>query len=286
MFCFTSSFAFLLKNKDVFHLFIAWPNSASYCPRISIRHWHYSTDALQNSKLSSANNRWKMHTLFGQDNTPWISLFSVALLIILDKPSAHNKNRYGDNESPYFIPLDGWTKPLGSPFINIEYDAVHTVSIAKFTHLPSNPNFIIICLRKLHSTLSYALLISSFTAIWPFLPLLLLCILCNNSKAIVVLSVISLSSTKALWASDITFGKIIFNLFAITFEMILATTFSKLIGRKSDIYNGSFFFGISTICVKFILFSIWPEWRTDSTTLWHQHPLYAKMFGRKNGTYH
>ena len=198
MFYFTSSLVFLLKNKAVFCLFITWPDPASYWPRISIRHWHSSTDASQNRKLSSTNNRWDIHTPFGQDNTPRISLFSIALIIFPEKPSTHNKNRYGDRGSPYFIPRDGWTKPLGSPFIKIEYDAVHTVSIAKFTHLPSNPNFSIICLRKLHSILSYALLMSSFTAIWPFFPLLLLRILCNTSKAIVVLSMIRLPGTKAL----------------------------------------------------------------------------------------
>ena len=187
MFRFTSSLVFLLKNKDVFCLFIAWPDAASYWPRISIRRWHSSTNASQNRKLSSANNKWDIHASFGQDNTPWISLFSTALPIIPDKPLAHNKNRYGDRGSPCFIPRDGWTKPLGSPFIKIEYDAVHTVSVAKFTHLPSNSNFSIICLGKLHSILSYALLMSSFIAIWPFFPLLLLHILCNTSKAIVVL---------------------------------------------------------------------------------------------------
>ena len=72
---------------------------------------------------------------------------------------------------------------------------------------------------------------SSLIAIYHFFHFLLFIILCNTSKVIVVLSVICLPGTKTLWASDITFGKITFNLFAKTLETILDTTFSKLIGQ-------------------------------------------------------
>ena len=171
-----------------------------------------------------------MHTPFGLDKTPCSSLFSTTLLIISDKLSAQSKNRYGDKGSPCLIPLDCWIKPFGSPFIKIEYEVVLTIFIANWTHFSSMPNFYVTCLRKPHSTLSYALLISSFTTIYPFFPLLLFRVMCNTSKSTVVLSVISLSGTKALWASDITFDKINISLFAITFYRILATIFSKLIG--------------------------------------------------------
>ena len=159
---------------------------------MSIRHQHSSIDASQNSRLSSTNSRWDMHTPFGLDKTPCSSLFSTALLIIPDRPLAQSKNRYGDKGSPCLIPLDGCIKPFSSPLIKIEYEVVLTISIANWTYFSSNPNFCITCLRNPHSTLSYALLISSFTAICTFFPLLLFRILCNISKATMVLSIISL----------------------------------------------------------------------------------------------
>ena len=42
MFCFTSVLVFLLKNKNVFCLFIACPEAASYCSRMANNHWHSS----------------------------------------------------------------------------------------------------------------------------------------------------------------------------------------------------------------------------------------------------
>ena len=72
---------------------------------------------------------------------------------------------------------------------------------------------------------------SSLIAICPFFPVLFFPILCKISKTTVVLSIINRLGTKALCESDITFGKISFNLLAKTLDTILDTTFPRLIGR-------------------------------------------------------
>ena len=126
-----------------------------------------------------------MHTLFLLDKTPCSSLFSTALLIIPYIPSAQSKNRYCDKRSPYLIPLDGWIKPFGSPFIKIEYEERTHHLHCQLDPFLIKAQFCITCLKNPHFTLSYALLISSFTAIFPFFPLLLFHIMCNTSKATV-----------------------------------------------------------------------------------------------------
>ena len=72
---------------------------------------------------------------------------------------------------------------------------------------------------------------SSLIAICSFFPVLLFLILCNTSKATMVLSIINWLGTKALYDSNITFGKISFSRFAKTLETIMDTTFPKLMGR-------------------------------------------------------
>ena len=125
--------------------------------------------------------------------------------------------------------------------------AICTVSMAMSTHYTGSPILRIICQRKLHSTRSYALLMSNFTAMCLIFPFRQFHIQCNISKATEVLSVISLFAIKALWASDMTFGKIIFNRLAMTFETILDTKFARLMGRYSLICSGLFFLGMSTM---------------------------------------
>lgn len=124
---------------------------------------------------------------------------------------------------------------------------MQTVSMAKSTHCSNNPNLSIIRLKKVHSTRSYALLISSLTTICPVRTCLLFHIQCNISNATVVLSVISLLGTKALCESEITLGRIVFNLFANTLDTILETTLLRMIGRNSVICWGSFTLGTSTM---------------------------------------
>ena len=140
-------------------------------------------------------------------------------------------------------PRVGVMKPLGSPLMRVEYDAVCTVSMARLTHYSERPIFCIIHWRNSHSTLSYALLMSSFTAIWPFFPLVLFLIRRSISKATVVLSVMILPGTKALCESEITLGSFGFNRLANTLDIIRDTTLPKLMGRNSVMYFGSFFWG-------------------------------------------
>ena len=136
----------------------------------------------------------------------------TAFFIKEDRPSAHNRNRYGESGLPCFIPRDGVMYPFASPFMSTEYDVVWIVSMAKHTHRSSIPNSSIICWRNSHSTWSYVLLISSLIATCLFFLVLLFLILCKNSKVTVLLSLINRLETKALCEPDITFGRISINL--------------------------------------------------------------------------
>ena len=86
--------------------------------------------AQQNRRLSSANNRWEMHTPCQLDFMPLNWWLSSAFLSIADKPSTQSRNKYGESGSPCFILLDGVMKPRGSSFIRMEYEAVVSVSMA------------------------------------------------------------------------------------------------------------------------------------------------------------
>lgn len=103
--------------------------------------------------------------------------------------------------------------------------------MAKFTHLSENPILSVILRKNYHSTLSYALLMSSLIVIWPTLPCLLFLSLCSISYATKVLSEISLFGTKALWESEMMLGRIGLTQLAKTFETILLTMLLKLMGR-------------------------------------------------------
>ena len=72
--------------------------------------------------------------------------------------------------SPYLKPLVGVMWPLGFPLILIEYVTEVTQSITVFIHLVENPILSMISFKHPHSTLSKALLISSFRAISPRCP--------------------------------------------------------------------------------------------------------------------
>ena len=152
-----------------------------------------------------------------------------------------------------------------------------------FTHYIGSPILSIICQRKLHSTWSYALLMSNFTAMCPIFPFLQFRIRCNISKATVVLSMISLFGTKALWALDMTFGRIVFNRLAITFETILDTTLARLIGRYSHMCSSLFFLGMSTMWARFILCRHHLECNTDNTADVTLGPTMCQNFWKKYG---
>ena len=103
-----------------------------------------SRDAWQNSKESSANIRFVTFGAPLQMEIPLIRPSDSALFSKAVKPSAHNKNRYGDNGSPWRIPLEGWIMPNGFPLIRIEKDGVVTQLITLFIHSTGSPNFSII----------------------------------------------------------------------------------------------------------------------------------------------
>lgn len=91
--CFTSTLVFLLKNRDVFYLFVAYPKASSYCSKMVNNRWHSSIVAWQKMRLSSANKRWDRQTPPLLDRTPCKCLASSVFLSIADNPSAQNKNR-------------------------------------------------------------------------------------------------------------------------------------------------------------------------------------------------
>lgn len=124
---------------------------------------------------------------------------------------------------------------------------------------------------------------SSFTTMCPILHFLLFLNLCNSSYAIVVLSVITLFGAKAVWASDIIFGKIVLTLLANTLETSLLITLLRLIGQKSDMDWGFLFFGMSSMWVKFIFLRKCPEFKTDTIALVTSLPTICQNFWKKKG---
>ena len=159
-----------LKNKEVFFLLSCWPEAHSYVSKICSRRLHSSFVAWQKIILSSAKRRCDMQGPYGQAATPCRSPLLVAWRRRDYNPFAQNKKRKGDIGSPCLKPLVGVIWPLGFPLILIEYVTEVTQSIIVFTHLAENPIFSMISFKHPHSTLSKALLISSFRAISPYCP--------------------------------------------------------------------------------------------------------------------
>ena len=93
----------------------------------------------------------------------------------------------------------------------------------------------------------------------------------------------SISGIKALWVSDIILGKIDFTQFASTFDTIRDTTLPKLMGRNYVIFCGSFFLGMTTICVKFIFLKYLPECKADNTAMVTSSPTMCQNFWKKKG---
>ena len=90
----------------------------------------------------------------------------------------------------------------------------------------------------------------------------------KHFRAIRMLSDINLPATKADWVSEISVGRLIFNRWHKTFNVILYRTLHELIGRSSVILLGLSFFEIIQMSIMFNLESISPETRklfTSST---------------------
>ena len=109
--CITSSLCwllvFLLNSTVDLSLLIICPEQSSYKWSIPCKCKAFSLFARMKIRESSANKRWEMLGALGQILTPLI-LPSVSALCNRDeKPSAHNKDKYGDNGSPCLNPLCG-----------------------------------------------------------------------------------------------------------------------------------------------------------------------------------
>ena len=122
--------------------------------------------------------------------------------------------------------------PHSSPFTKIEYVTIFTHTMTRFINFSLKPIFLIISSRKHYSTRSYALLISNFNAMNPWVPDLYFCKLCKVSKATRILSEINLSLVKADWCPVMMDGSNIFRRLAKTLEKILYNTLHRLIWRN------------------------------------------------------
>lgn len=80
--------------------------------------------ALQKIRLSSVNNKWEIHGALQHTETPLILPLFSDCFNMAERPSPHNKKRYGNMGSPCRIPHVGWIKPLGSPFKSTEYETL------------------------------------------------------------------------------------------------------------------------------------------------------------------
>ena len=172
-------------------------------------------------KLSSAKNKCETFRPSLQIETPLIEPTCSACCISECKPFAHKRNRYGDRGSPWRSHLLGEKWQWGSPFTNTEYETNRMQELIREIHLSAKPNFTISFSKKTHSTLSYALLISSLRAINPNFPFLLFFRWWSVSNATRMLSEINLSDMKALWVFDTSLGSSFFRRFAMVLEIIL-----------------------------------------------------------------
>ena len=156
-------------------------------------------------------------------------------------------------------------------------------SIIQPTHLEWNPIFCIIRWRNVHSNLLYALLMSNFKAMCPIFLVFFLFIWWSNSKATRILSEIALSNWKALWDSDMIWGKTFFNMLASTFDTGLYKTLQKAIGWNSVTYLEVFTLGIREIKVWLKPGRIVPEFKLERTALTTSSPIAFQNFWKKIG---
>ena len=107
MICLLALVIDLLKNKAVLSLFIFWPETSSYNDSKSITLLHSVELALQNRRLSSAENKWVSLGPYLHNLKPLISPFLAAFLIRPCRPLVHKRNRKGERESLCLRPLEG-----------------------------------------------------------------------------------------------------------------------------------------------------------------------------------
>ena len=94
------------KNFD-FKLLTFWPNSIQNSSMASLTLWQLESSVLAKSNKSSAKNKWEKAGPLAEALTSFHIHFEHLSSMILPSTSMHRMNRYRDNESPCWIPLDG-----------------------------------------------------------------------------------------------------------------------------------------------------------------------------------
>ena len=135
--------------------------------------------------------------------------------------------------------------------------------LIKSVHFLSKPNLSIKFSRKVHSTRSYALLISRFKAIEPVFPVLLFFRWCKVSKATRMLSVIRQLDGNVLWDSETSFGRHFLRRLAMVLEISLYMTLQRLMGWKSLAILRDFVLGMRLSNVWFIFGGMVPKFSTE-----------------------
>ena len=159
-------------------------------------------------------------------------------------------------------------------------------SIIKETHLLQKPSLNITFSTKLHSILSYALLILSFIDINTFFPSVSISMHeLTPSYATKVLSVINLHGTKAPWFYEITLGETCLRQLARTLEINSYTTLPRLIGRELVILMLFLIFGMRTIYMWLISFYMEHEKQIKQHQK-HFSQLCANISEKIKGAYH
>lgn len=99
---------------------IVWPEAMAYLSIIAFRSAQLAGSALQKNIVSSAKRRWFTLGLPAATFIPGSFPCSCALLHNPDSTSLHRMKRYGDKESPCWIPLCGLTLPYADPLMRKE----------------------------------------------------------------------------------------------------------------------------------------------------------------------
>ena len=126
---------------------------------------------------------------------------------------------------------------------------------------------------------------SNLIATWPILPHLFFFMLCKVLYATKMLFVINLLGTKALWVSEIKFGRMSLSRLTKILDMIFYGTLHRLMGRYCVINSRSLVFWISAMWVSFIFQSIILEFRHDNIALVTLANTICQNFWKKKSSY-
>jgi hypothetical protein len=137
-----------------------------------------------NNNVSLANKRWEIPEPLLDTCNSSRSPLATSYCKSLDKPSAMNRKRYGDNGSPWWRPRVGQNGSKFTLLKWIEYRMVETHSIIHHIHLQWKPSRPRTPSKKPQSMRSYALVKSNLYAPIPLLSLPPCLIACKHSKAI------------------------------------------------------------------------------------------------------